>query len=122
YGEHAVGKNRFEEEMKLFREEERVNGGSRRETALVPERKYLTPARDGGHGISIARGRCTSSSESGSSLIVTLVIGVVIIIVLMSYLQLLQGRTITRTRSLAWNSAIPILEAGIEEACTQLNE
>jgi len=49
-----------------------------------------------------------------------MVIGVVVIIVLLSYLQLLEGRTITRARSLSWNSAIPVLEAGIEEAFTHL--
>src|SRR5438552_762548 len=62
----------------------------------------------------------SSQSQTGSALVVTMVIGVVVIVVLLSYLQLLEGRTITRARSLAWNSAIPVLEAGIEEALAHL--
>ena len=72
--------------MKLLSEKERVNGGSRREAALFPGRKHSAPAHDGGHGVRIAPGRCCSPSESGSSLIVTLVIGVVIIVVLIRWI------------------------------------
>ena len=107
--------------MKLQSDKERMNDCGRRQSGLIIRRKSA-PNHVGGYGLVVAPRHNGSRAESGSSLIVTLVIGVMIIIVLMSYLQLLEGRTITRTRSLAWNSAIPILEAGIEEACTQLNE
>ena len=40
----------------------------------------------------------------------------------MSFLQLIQARTINRARSFAWNSAIPLIEAGIEEAFTHLHD
>ena len=106
--------------MKLQNDKERMKECGRRRPALMVRRKSA-PIPVGGHGL-VAGPRQSRRSESGSSLIVTLVIGTFIIVILMSYLQLLEGRTITRTRSLAWNSAVPILEAGIEEACTQLNE
>jgi hypothetical protein len=43
-------------------------------------------------------------------------------LILVSYLQLVQGRTKIRARSQAWNTAIPVLEGGIEEAFTHLQD
>jgi len=53
-------------------------------------------------------------------LVISMVLCGVIGLVLMSYLQLVQARTKIRARSLAWNAAIPVLEGGIEEAFTHL--
>jgi hypothetical protein len=43
-------------------------------------------------------------------------------LVMASYMQLVHGRTKIRARSLAWNTAIPVLEGGIEEALTHLQD
>jgi hypothetical protein len=43
-------------------------------------------------------------------------------LVLLTYMELIQARTKVRARSLAWNAAIPVLEAGFEEAFTHLQD
>ncbi len=53
-------------------------------------------------------------------LLVTLLTCVVIGFTLASYLVLVSSQNRSVMRSLAWNSAIPVLEAGVEEALTQL--
>ncbi len=58
--------------------------------------------------------------EQGSVLVVTLITCGVIATVLASYLILLSTRYRVTARSMAWNSAIPVLESGIEEAMTHL--
>ncbi len=63
----------------------------------------------------------STRSQRGSALIMTLVFGVIVGIVLASYLSLLQSRMLVRARSFAWNTAVPVLEAGIEEAFTHLH-
>lgn len=52
----------------------------------------------------------------------TLIVGLAIGIVLASYLGLLGSRYKIITRSQCWNSAVPILEAGLEEALTHLQD
>jgi len=54
-------------------------------------------------------------------MIITLLIAIVIGISLASYLALISHQNRSVMRSLAWNSAMPVLESGIEEALTQLH-
>ena len=51
---------------------------------------------------------------------VTLLTALIIGFALASYLSLVSSQNISTMRSLAWNSAVPILEAGVEEALTHL--
>jgi hypothetical protein len=57
----------------------------------------------------------------GSVLLITMAIGLVVGTVLGSYLLLTSLRNEEASRSLAWNTGIPVLEAGIEEGLTHLN-
>jgi hypothetical protein len=61
------------------------------------------------------------SSNQGSALVVTLLTAVVIGISLASYLTLVSSQNVSTMRSLAWNSTVPVLESGVEEALTQLH-
>ena len=61
-----------------------------------------------------------TKSDSGSVLVVALVMSVVLAIILGSYLTLVASRNRITMRSQAWNEAIPVLEAGIEEAFTHM--
>jgi hypothetical protein len=61
-------------------------------------------------------------SEAGSILVVTVILSALIGSVLCSYLVLISNRNHITMRALAWNSAIPVLEAGIEEALTHLHD
>src|SRR5437867_8494626 len=56
----------------------------------------------------------------GNTLAATLCITVVIGIALACYLDLVSNQNLLVARSQVWNSAMPVLEAGIEEALTQL--
>jgi hypothetical protein len=58
--------------------------------------------------------------EQGSALLVILLTCVIIGFTLASYLVLVSSQNRSVMRSMAWNSAIPVLEAGIEEGLTQL--
>src|SRR5712672_2127411 len=60
-------------------------------------------------------------SAEGSTLVITIVISALIGSVLCSFLVLISSRNQGAMRAMAWNSAIPVLEAGIEEALTHLN-
>ena len=60
--------------------------------------------------------------ESGNVLLLTIIFGAVVGVVLLGYLRLIQATTTVRARSLAWNQAIPVLESGIEEALTHLQD
>ena len=64
----------------------------------------------------------SKASRCGSALIITLTFGVIVLVMLAGYLWLIQSRSIERQRSTEWNSAIPVLEAGIEEAFTHLKD
>ncbi len=61
------------------------------------------------------------SKSAGSALTITLVTVGIIGVTLMSYLNMIRGQNLTTMRSQQWNSAIPVAEAGIEEALTHLN-
>ena len=64
----------------------------------------------------------STRSQRGNVLGVTLMFGAIVGVVLLGCLKLIQTRSLTTMRSLAWNSAIPVLEAGIEEAFTHLRK
>ena len=55
----------------------------------------------------------------GSTLVMTLFISGVMGITLAAYLNLVGNRNLATMRSLAWNSTMPVIEAGLEEALTQ---
>src|SRR5437660_230273 len=57
----------------------------------------------------------------GSALIVTLMTATIIGICLASYLTVITQQNRSTMRSLAWNACIPVSEAGIEEALTQIH-
>ncbi|MDB6054781.1 MAG: hypothetical protein JWN25_2304 [Verrucomicrobiales bacterium] len=57
----------------------------------------------------------------GSVIILALITAAVIGISLASYLSLISTQSTSVARSMNWNSAIPVLESGIEEALTQLH-
>jgi len=65
--------------------------------------------------------RTQTQAQGGSALIVTLLTAVVIGITLASYLTLVSSQNVSTMRSLAWNSTVPVLEAGVEEALTQIH-
>ena len=58
--------------------------------------------------------------EAGGALLVSMLVVLVIGISLGSYLALVSSQNVSVMRSLAWNSAVPAMEAGVEEALTQL--
>jgi hypothetical protein len=60
-------------------------------------------------------------AADGSVLFIAIMAALLIAIVLASYLTLVSNRSSLSHRSLAWNSAVPVAEAGIEEALTHLN-
>jgi hypothetical protein len=62
-----------------------------------------------------------SKKATGSVLVLTLVTTAILGIGLASYLTLVRAQNLSVMRSLAWNSCIPVLEAGIEEAMTHIN-
>src|SRR5437667_12582103 len=55
----------------------------------------------------------------GSTLVATLFISGVMGITLAAYLNLAGNRNLATMRSLAWNSTMPMIEAGLEEALSQ---
>ena len=59
--------------------------------------------------------------EHGGALTITLLTTLIIGFALASYLSLVSSQNASTMRSLAWNSAVPVLEAGVEEALTQLH-
>jgi Tfp pilus assembly protein PilX len=66
----------------------------------------------------ITRGKSTN----GSVLVTAIVMTAVMAVILASYLTLLASRNRITMRSQAWNESLPLLEAGIEEAFTHLND
>src|SRR5262245_55596261 len=60
------------------------------------------------------------TAEAGGTLLITVVAGALIGTVLASSLTLINSRNRSAMRANAWNSAMPVLEAGIEEALTHL--
>jgi hypothetical protein len=61
------------------------------------------------------------TKHQGSVLLITLMTAWVIGIALVSYLTLVANQNRRTYRSLSWNTCIPVLEAGIEEALTQIH-
>lgn len=61
------------------------------------------------------------SSSRGSTLVLTLLTASIIGVVLASYLLLVGFQHRATARSMAWNSCVPIMESGVEEALTQIN-
>lgn len=59
--------------------------------------------------------------ESGGAMLMSLLISIIIGIAMASYLGLVSQQNRSVMRSLAWNSAMPVLESGVEEALTQLH-
>ncbi|TAK90080.1 MAG: hypothetical protein EPO07_20625 [Verrucomicrobia bacterium] len=62
------------------------------------------------------------NSQRGSALVITVITGALTGFVLCSYLGLTTSRNRASMRATAWNTAIPVLEAGIEETLTHLHE
>lgn len=60
--------------------------------------------------------------ESGNTLVLTLVMTLTISTVLGSYLALISSRYKVTIRSQSWNAAVPVMEAGIEEALTHIQD
>src|SRR5881409_3690931 len=60
------------------------------------------------------------SKSRGSILLITLLTAWVIGIALASYLTLVANQNRSTYHSLSWNSCIPVMEAGVEEALTQV--
>lgn len=58
--------------------------------------------------------------ESGSALLVALLIVMILGVSLGSYLALVSAQNKSVMRSLAWNAAVPAMEAGVEEALLHL--
>jgi hypothetical protein len=59
--------------------------------------------------------------ESGNTLIIVLMVGGIITACLGSYLGMTSRQNNSVMRSLCWNAALPLAEAGVEEALTQIN-
>jgi Tfp pilus assembly protein PilX len=62
-----------------------------------------------------------TGNQQGGALIMVLVITTLIGSVLVAYLSMLKSQNLYATRSLAWNTAMPMAEAGIEEALAHIN-
>jgi hypothetical protein len=60
-------------------------------------------------------------TESGSALFVTLVIAGVVALTLAAYLTWANTQNTLASRSQCWNAALPLAEAGLEEALTHLH-
>lgn len=63
-----------------------------------------------------------SKSQEGSTLLMAMIICLVIGLTLAGYLILTENRFQMTVRSQDWNQAIPVLEAGIEDALTHLKD
>jgi hypothetical protein len=62
-----------------------------------------------------------SPAVHGSVLVLTVVVVAIVGFALASYLSLVQNQNVSTARSQAWNSTVPLIEAGIEDALTHLN-
>ena len=65
--------------------------------------------------------RCARRTNQGSILLVTLVLAVLLGTALCAYLSMLTQQKKQIARSQAWNDAVAVAEAGVEEALAQLN-
>jgi len=64
--------------------------------------------------------RRTLSSQAGSTLIVTLTTAGILGAILGTYLSITSQENLKVKRSVGWNAALPLAEAGLEEACSQI--
>jgi hypothetical protein len=62
------------------------------------------------------------SREAGSTLMAVMMISGIVLLALGSYLALASQENRTVKRSLCWNASLPMAEAGIEEALSQLKQ
>jgi len=62
-----------------------------------------------------------SGRKRGSALIFTVLLMGLVTILVASYMTLVQNQNRSTMRSQAWNAAVPLIEAGIEEALAHLN-
>jgi hypothetical protein len=63
-----------------------------------------------------------SANEGGSTLMMVLVVTGIIGFLMVSYLTLLRSQNNSVFRSQVWNSTIPLIEAGLEEAMAHMNQ
>ena len=64
--------------------------------------------------------RASQTKTQGSVLLITLMTAWVIGISLVSYLTLVANQNRSTFHSLTWNTCVPVMEAGVEEALTQI--
>jgi len=62
-----------------------------------------------------------SRSLRGSTLVLVVVVTALVGLVLIAYLSLVKTQSFSTARSQVWNSAIPVIEAGVEDALTHMN-
>src|SRR5687768_7374408 len=60
-------------------------------------------------------------SLRGNTLVLTIVVTGLVGFLLASYMGLVKSQNISTMRSQSWNAAIPVIEAGIEDALTHIN-
>ena len=65
--------------------------------------------------------RRLASKENGGILVITLVVSSLVGMMLACYLKMVSSQNMYTFRSQVWNSAIPLCEAGVEEALAHLN-
>ncbi len=63
-----------------------------------------------------------NNNQSGGALLVTIVITGVLTLAMASYLSLVSGQFRQTMRSQEWNAAMPVTEAGVEDAMAHLNK
>jgi len=63
----------------------------------------------------------TNRGTQGHVLVMVLIVVIICAIALMSYLTLVNSQNRAVARSQGWNSAVPVMEAGVEEALAHLN-
>jgi len=64
---------------------------------------------------------CGNRKEAGGVLLVSLLICVILGITIGSYLSLINNQSLSVARAQAWNAALVVAEAGVEEAMAHLN-
>jgi hypothetical protein len=62
-----------------------------------------------------------TSRQAGTTLIVTLTTAAILATVLGTYLSITSQENLKVKRSIGWNAALPMAEAGIEEACSHVS-
>src|SRR6266480_7591245 len=63
----------------------------------------------------------STAREAGAAMLTALVIGSILCISIMGYLSVAEQQTLLSARSQAWNMAITVVEAGIEEGLQHAN-